>query len=93
VLLILVSHRSSSFLRVIRPIDFVSQLTARLNAGSLVSCHKFLSLHLCFYDRSRPGISLFMSESVTLMVVSLFSDAIEAVKSLTVLTASTLELI
>jgi hypothetical protein len=38
VLFIFVSHRSSAFLRVIRLIDFVTQLTAVLHAGSLVSC-------------------------------------------------------
>jgi hypothetical protein len=37
------SSRSSTFLRVIRLIDFVTQLTAVLQAGSLVSCHKFLA--------------------------------------------------
>jgi hypothetical protein len=33
VLFIFVSHRSSAFLRVIRLIDFVTQLTAVLHAG------------------------------------------------------------
>jgi hypothetical protein len=44
---IFVSHRLSVFLRVIHLVDFVTQLTAVLHAGSLVSCHNFLSLRLC----------------------------------------------
>jgi hypothetical protein len=80
VLLIFVSHRSSVFLRVIHLIDFVTQLTAVLHAGSLVSCHNFLSLRLCFNSRSRSEISLFMSEIVTLLVANLYAEAIEVVK-------------
>jgi hypothetical protein len=68
VLLIFVSHCLSAFLWVIRVIDFVTQLTAVLPAGSLISCHNFLSLRLCFNSRSRAGRSLFMSESVILLV-------------------------
>jgi hypothetical protein len=78
---------------VIRLIAFVSRLTATLHAGSLVSCHNFLSLCLCFNNRSRPGQSLFISESVTLLVDSLYAEAIEVVKSGAALSASTPELI
>jgi hypothetical protein len=48
VLLVFVSRRSSAFLPAIHLIDFVTQLTAVLHAGSLVSCHNFLSLRLYF---------------------------------------------
>jgi hypothetical protein len=36
----------------------VTQLTVSLHAGSLVSCHKFLSLFLCFNRWSMPGNSI-----------------------------------
>jgi hypothetical protein len=48
VLLILVSHRSSACFRVTRLISFVARLATVFHAGSLVSCHSFLSLRLCF---------------------------------------------
>jgi hypothetical protein len=88
---IFVSHRSSAILLVIHLIDFVTHLSAVLYAGSLVSCHSFLSLHLCFNSRSRPGSSLFMSESVTLLVAGLYTEATEDVKSRATLSASTAE--
>jgi hypothetical protein len=87
VLPIYVSHRSSAVLRVIRPIDFVIQLIAVLYAGYLVSCHNFLSHFLCFNKRSKPGRALFISESVTLLVDSLYAEAIDAVKSRAALSA------
>jgi hypothetical protein len=93
VLYIFLSHRSSAILRVIRLIDFVTQLTAVLHAGFLVSCHNFWILRLCFNSRSTPGMSLFMSESVTLLVASVYAEAIEAVKLRAALSASTPELI
>jgi hypothetical protein len=68
---------SKCLFTVIRLIDFVSQLTAVFKAGSLVSCHNFLSLHLCFNSRSKPGRSLFRSKSVTLLVNSLYAEAKE----------------
>jgi hypothetical protein len=77
---IFVPHRSSACLRVIRLIDFVTQLTAVLLAASLVSCHNFLCFRLCFSSRSRPGMS-FISESVTLLVARRCAEAVEAVKS------------
>jgi hypothetical protein len=93
VLPIFVLHHSRAILRVIRLTDFVTQLIALSHAGSLVSCHNFHSLRLCFNSRSRPGRSLFMSESVTLLVASLYAEATEAVKSRATLSASTPELI
>jgi hypothetical protein len=71
----------------------MAQLTAALYAGSLVSCYNVLSLRLCFNSRSRPGISLLVSEYVTLLVASLYPEAIKAVKSHAALSASTPELI
>jgi hypothetical protein len=71
---ILISPRSSAFLKVNHLTDFVTQLTAVLHAGSLVSCHNFLSLCLCFINRSKSGSSLFMSESVTLLVDHLCAE-------------------
>jgi hypothetical protein len=89
VVLFLISHRSSAFLRVIRLIYLVTRLTAALHAGSLVSCHNFLSLCFCFSKWSNPCRSLFMCESVTLLVDSLYAEAIEAVKSRATLSDST----
>jgi hypothetical protein len=74
-------------------ISFVTRLTAALHAISLVSCHNFLSLCLCFSKWSSPGRSFFMSESVTLLVDSLYAEAIETVKSRAALSASNPELI
>jgi hypothetical protein len=89
VLPIFVSHRSITYLRVIRLTDFVTQLTTVLRAAFIVTCHKFLSFHLCFNSRSRPGRSLFISERVTLLVDNLYAEATEVVKSRTALSAST----
>jgi hypothetical protein len=90
---ILVSHRSSAFFRVIFLIDLVTQLTAVLHAGSLVSCHNFRILCLCYNKRSRPGRSLFISDRVTFLFDNLYAEATEAVKSRATLSASTFELI
>jgi hypothetical protein len=79
--------------RAIRLICFVTQLTAVLHAGSLVSCHIFRSLCLYFNNRSRPGRSLFICKSVILLVDNLYAETIEAVKSRVILSASTPELI
>jgi hypothetical protein len=78
-----------SFFRVIRLIDFVTQLTTVLQAASPVSCHNFRSLCLCFNKWSRPGRLLCMSESVTLLVDSLYAKATEVLKSRAALSAST----
>jgi hypothetical protein len=90
---IFVSHRSSALLRDIRLIDFETQLTAVLHAGFLGSCHNFLSLCFCFNNRSRPGTSLLMSESVILLVDNRYAEAVEAVNSHAALLAPTSELI
>jgi hypothetical protein len=60
---------------------FVTKLTAVLQAGSLFSCHNFLSLCVCFNSRSKPGMLVFTSEILTLLVDNLYADAIEAVNS------------
>jgi hypothetical protein len=73
---------------------FLTQLAAVLHAGSRVSCHSSRSLCLCFNRRSNPGSSwFFMCESETLLVSSLYAEAIEAVKSCTALSAYSFELI
>jgi hypothetical protein len=84
-LLIFVSHRTSASLRLIRLIAFETQLTTVLHAGSLVSCHNFRSLCLCFNNRSKTGRLLLRSKRVILLVDSLYADEIEAVKSLAAL--------
>jgi hypothetical protein len=66
--------RSSVFLRVISLINFVAQLTAILQAGSHVSCQHFLSLRLCVNIRFRPEFSLFMFQSVTFLIASLYAE-------------------
>jgi hypothetical protein len=74
-------------------IAFETQLTAALHAGSLVSCHNFLSLFLCLIKRTKPGRSLFRSRSVILLVDSLYAEGIEAENSRATLSASTADLI
>jgi hypothetical protein len=74
-------------------IVFEIQLNAFLLIGSLVFCHSFLNLFLCFSNLSKPGISLFNSASLILLVDSLYAEAMEAVNSSTALSASTPELI
>jgi hypothetical protein len=49
---------------------FRAQLTVVLHSGSLVSFHNLPSLCSCFNNWSRQGKSLFMSESVTLLIAS-----------------------
>jgi hypothetical protein len=69
----------SALLRAIHLVDFATQLTAVLRARFLLlSCHKFLSLCLCFNKRSKPGRSFFRSESVTLLVDNLHAAATKA---------------
>jgi hypothetical protein len=63
-----VSYCSSAFFWVMRLIDFETQLSAFLHPESLVSCHNFLILFLYFNSRSRPGRSLFNSDTVILLV-------------------------
>jgi hypothetical protein len=88
-----VSHRSSAFFRIMRLIDFETQLTAFLYPGSLVSCQNFLILFLYFNSRSRPGRSLFNSNKVILLVDSLYAEATGTVEARAALLASTPELI
>jgi hypothetical protein len=66
----------------------VTQLTAILHAGSRLTCHSFLKVRLYFGRLSRPGKSLLSSESVILLVYSLCTEAIEVVKLLATLSAS-----
>jgi hypothetical protein len=89
---ILFSHRSNAFLRVNRLMEFATRLYADLHAGSLVSCHNFLSLRFCFNRNSNPGLSLFRVESLILLVDSLYAEATEAVKLHAALSASSPEL-
>jgi hypothetical protein len=72
---------------VIRLMKFLTQLTAVLQFGSLVSCHNFRSLCFCFNSWSKPGSSGFTSE--ILLVDNRYTDAIEAVNSRPALSAST----
>jgi hypothetical protein len=88
-----VSHCSSVFFRIIRVIALETRLNAVLHPGSLVSCHSFLILFLCFNSRSRRGRSLFKSVSVSLLVDNLYAEAVEAAKARAALSASTPELI
>jgi hypothetical protein len=71
----------------------MTQFTAALHAGYRVSCHNFLSLRFSLNKRSRSGRSLFRSEIVTLLVASLYAEAIEAALSRAALSASSPELI
>jgi hypothetical protein len=64
-------------------------INCNLQAGSLVSCHYFLSLCFCFNSRSKPGSSVITSEILTLLVDNLYADAVEAVNSHAALSAST----
>jgi hypothetical protein len=71
--------------------DLAIQLTAVLHAGSWVTCHSFLNHRLCFSKLSRPGKWLLRFESVILH--SLYAEALEAVKSQAALWVSSSELI
>jgi hypothetical protein len=66
-------HCSSALLQVMRLIVFEIKLNAFLHIVTLVSCHCFLSVFLCFSNLSKPGIPLFSSESLTLLVDSLYA--------------------
>jgi hypothetical protein len=68
-------------------IVLVTKLSAVLHAGSLVSCHNFLSLFSC---RKWPKTesALFGSESVSLHVGSLYVEAVEALKAVAAFSAS-----
>jgi hypothetical protein len=88
-----VSHRSNALLRVIRLMVLETELTAVIHAGFRVTCHSFLSLRLCFSRLSKPGRSLLKSESVMLLVESMYAEAIGAGKSRAALSAFSPELI
>jgi hypothetical protein len=76
-----VSHRSSAFLRVIRLMVLATQLNNISHAGSRVTCHSSLDFLSCFSRLYRPGISLFRSECVILLVDSLYAEAIATSQS------------
>jgi hypothetical protein len=82
------SHRSIALLRVIRLMVLETQLITVSHAGSRVTCHSFLNLLSSFSRLSGSGRSLFSSESVILLVDSLYAEAIEAGKSQSYLQAS-----
>jgi hypothetical protein len=86
-------HHLSAFLQVIRLMVLATHLTAVLHAGSQVTCHSFLNLHLCFSRLSRAVRSLLRSESVKFLVDSLYAKATDAVKSWATLSASVPQLI
>lgn len=87
-ILTFVSHSSSAFLRVIRLMVLVTQLTAVSHCGSRVTCHSFLNLHLCFSRLCKQGRSLFWSESVSLLFGNLHAKAIKRVQSRAALSTS-----
>jgi hypothetical protein len=74
----LVSHCSSAFLRGIHLMVLATQLTAVLHAGSRVSCHSFLNVRLRSSRLSRSGRLLFRTESIILLVESLYAEAVDA---------------
>jgi hypothetical protein len=89
---IFVSHRSSALFRVIFLIDLVTQFTAVLHVGSLISCHNFVSFFLRFTRRSRPGSSYIWSKIVVSLVGSTYDKVIEASTSRAALSGSSEEL-
>jgi hypothetical protein len=85
----LVSHRSS----IIRLMVLVTQLTVILHAGSQVTYDSFLNHRLYFSRLSRTGRRLLRFESVILLVCSLYTESIKALKSRAAIPASFSELI
>jgi hypothetical protein len=63
------------------PFSCVVYFTAALHAGSLVSCHNFLSFLICLNKWSRSGVSYFRCKSVVFLIDSLYTEATEAEKS------------
>jgi hypothetical protein len=82
-----VSHLSSDLFPTILLIFRVTQFTVVFHAGSLVSCHNFLSFPVCFNKRSRPGISYLRPKIVVFLVDILYAEAVEAAKSRAALSA------
>jgi hypothetical protein len=78
-LAIFYSHRLSAPLQVMRLIIFEIQLNAFYTLDPWFLFHSFLNLFLCFSNLSKPGISLFNAENLTLLVDSLYAEAMEAV--------------
>jgi hypothetical protein len=81
-------HLLSTLFRTILLTFRVTQVTALLHAGSLVSCHNFLIFLLCFNRRSRPAILYFRSKIVVLLVDILYAEVIRTAKSRATLSAS-----
>jgi hypothetical protein len=83
-----VSHLSSALFRTILLKFRVTQFTVALHAGSVVSCHNFLSILLCFNGQSKPGSSYFRSNIAVFLIDILYAEAIRAAKSRAALSAS-----
>jgi hypothetical protein len=77
----LVSYYMSSYLRFLSPVAFESQSNLSLLSGFLVLCHSLHRHFLRFSITTKPGRSLFVSESITLQVDSLHAAALETVHS------------
>jgi hypothetical protein len=63
---------SSHFIKIL-----ITHLTSVLHVGSLASCHKFISTRLCNISRYKPDRSLFRSERMSLLVDSLYAEAVD----------------
>jgi hypothetical protein len=72
---------TKALFRTIPLISRVTQFSAALHAGSLVSCHNFLSFLLCFNKRSEPGISYFRSKIVVVVIDVVYVEVVEAAKA------------
>jgi hypothetical protein len=77
-----------AFLRVTGLMVLGTQLSPVLHVGSRITCHSFLNLLLL-----QTGRSLLRSKIVVLLVDSLYTEAIKAVKSRAALSAPSPELI
>jgi hypothetical protein len=72
---------ASALFRIVFLIFCMVYFTAPLHAGSMVSCHNFLSCVFCLNKWLRSDVSYFCCKSLTFLVDSLFTDATEAEKS------------
>jgi hypothetical protein len=84
----IVSNLSSALFRTITLIFQVTQFAAGLNAGSLVSCHNFLSFLLCVNKGSMSAISYFRCKIVVFLVDTPYAEATETAKSRVAVSAS-----
>jgi hypothetical protein len=84
----LVSQLSSALFRAILLTVLVTQFTAVLGAGSLVSSHNFLSLCFCLSSLSRLDEQRLRSEIVVVLVYSIYAETIDAAKSRAALSTS-----